>query len=199
MSDDERQEWTLATLRVYLLALIKAKDARYAERFESSQIALSAALAAQRLSVDAALTAQKEAVRKAETSSEKRFESVNEFRLTLSDQQRTLMPRTEVLTLIKTTEDKLDVTRITLDARIDQLRIIGEKQADDVAKELATLHEAIATLITPIEHTSLLTRVGNLETVSANMQGRLWAIGLGLTVGLTVLTIIINVVTHFIP
>lgn len=45
--------------------------------------------------VNAALAAQKEAVTKAENSMEKRFEGVNEFRATLADQQRTLMPRAE--------------------------------------------------------------------------------------------------------
>ena len=39
--------------------------------------------------------AQKEAVTKAEVAAEKRFDSVNEFRNTLSDQQRNLMPRSE--------------------------------------------------------------------------------------------------------
>jgi hypothetical protein len=52
-------------------------------------------LAAQGKAVDAALAAAKEAVTKAEAASEKRFESINEFRGTLADQQRTLMPRAE--------------------------------------------------------------------------------------------------------
>src|SRR3990167_3802837 len=46
-------------------------------------------------SVKAALAAAKEAVLKAEASSEARFSSVNEFRNTLSDQQRNLIPRQE--------------------------------------------------------------------------------------------------------
>jgi len=45
--------------------------------------------------VQAALLAAKEAVLKAEVASEKRFESVNEFRGQLSDQTNTFMPRTE--------------------------------------------------------------------------------------------------------
>ena len=40
-------------------------------------------------------TGQREAVLKAEAASEKRFDGVNEFRATLADQQRTLMPRAE--------------------------------------------------------------------------------------------------------
>ena len=45
--------------------------------------------------VQAALLAAKEAVLKAEVASEKRFESVNEFRGQLSDQTATFMPRAE--------------------------------------------------------------------------------------------------------
>ena len=42
-----------------------------------------------------ALTEAKAAITKAETATEKRFEAVNEFRSTLSDQARLLMPRAE--------------------------------------------------------------------------------------------------------
>lgn len=76
--------WTIDTLRLHLEALIEANDRRYEQRFKDSGTA-----------VGAALSAAKEAVVKAETAAEKRFESVNEFRGTLSDQQRMLMPRTE--------------------------------------------------------------------------------------------------------
>lgn len=82
-------------LKEHLLAIIDAHDRRYEQRFKDSQTAVDAALAAARTAVDAALTSAKEAVMKAEVASEKRFESVNEFRATLSDQQSTLMPRIE--------------------------------------------------------------------------------------------------------
>jgi hypothetical protein len=49
----------------------------------------------QEKAVAAALAAAKEAVAKAETATEKRFESVNEFRGALNDSSRLLMPRTE--------------------------------------------------------------------------------------------------------
>ena len=48
--------------------------------------------------VQAALLAAKEAVLKAEVASEKRFESVNEFRGQLSDQTATFIPRAEANT-----------------------------------------------------------------------------------------------------
>lgn len=57
--------------------------------------------------VQAALLAAKEAVLKAEVASEKRFESVNEFRQQLSDQTNTFIPRPEYTAQHKALEDKV--------------------------------------------------------------------------------------------
>jgi hypothetical protein len=72
---------------------------------------------AQEKAVAAALAAAKEAVAKAETAAEKRFDSVNEFRSTLKDQQATLMSRSEALAVIKAMEDKIQ----TNEQRISQV------------------------------------------------------------------------------
>lgn len=93
---ENNESWTVTTLKEYM------------ERgFEYQDKAVQAALAAQEKAVAAALTAAKEAVLKAEAASEKRFESVNEFRATLSDQTNTLMPRQEYTVQHKALEDKL--------------------------------------------------------------------------------------------
>lgn len=89
------ERWTISSFKDYIEALIKANDDRYEQRFLDSQTAVQAALSAAGKAVDAALSAAKEAVDKAEVANEKRFEGVNEFRLSLGDQQRTLMPRSE--------------------------------------------------------------------------------------------------------
>jgi hypothetical protein len=52
-------------------------------------------IAAQADKVGLALTAADKAVLKAETANEKRFDSVNEFRMTLSDQSKTFVDRRE--------------------------------------------------------------------------------------------------------
>lgn len=57
--------------------------------------------------VQAALQAAKEAVLKAETSSDKRFDSVNEFRRTLSDQTNTFLSRPEYEAQHKALEDRV--------------------------------------------------------------------------------------------
>lgn len=68
----------------HVLALLAEKDLRDQQRFEAQSSAIAAAL----------LAAEK-AVSKAESASERRFEAVNEFRQTLSDQAATFMVRAE--------------------------------------------------------------------------------------------------------
>lgn len=86
--------WTVSTLREYLMALLAEADLRYQQRFD-----------AQTKAVEAALLAAKEAVIKAELAMEKRFDGVNEFRETLSDQAA------QFVTLAQFTELKERVDR----------------------------------------------------------------------------------------
>ena len=97
---------------------LAAADKRYEQRFEASQKALDLGFAGQKAAVDAAFAAQKEAINaalaaadravlKAELATEKRFESVNEFRGTLDNQQRTLIPRSEVAAIVKGLDEKI--------------------------------------------------------------------------------------------
>jgi hypothetical protein len=77
-------EWTVQTLHEHHARMLanaqQVNDARFQAIKENTSVAL---LAAQR------------AVEKAEAASEKRFEGVNEFRASLSDQAMRLMPRAE--------------------------------------------------------------------------------------------------------
>jgi hypothetical protein len=110
------------TLKEYLEVLISTNDRRYEQRFNDTKIAVDAALIAADKAVAAALAGQKEAVTKAEVAAEKRFESVNEFRNTLSDQQRMLLPR--------------------LEAEVKFVNI--EKNFDSMQKEISSLRESRA-------------------------------------------------------
>lgn len=76
-------------------ALINERDRQYAQRF-----------AAQEAATNISLSAAKEAVAKAEDAADRRFASVNEFRQSLDDQSRTLMPRSEAEARFKAIEDK---------------------------------------------------------------------------------------------
>lgn len=91
--------WTIETLYEHFAALLAErserdrewrveKDLRDQQRFESQEKAVSAALAAQKELVSAALSAADRAVLKAEVAANDRFNSVNEFRASLTDQTK---------------------------------------------------------------------------------------------------------------
>jgi hypothetical protein len=80
-----------------LFSVMQERERANGQRFDAQERAVSAALAA-----------AKEAVAKAEMAAEKRFDSVNEFRNTLKDQQQTLLPRAEAAVQFKTTQDRLE-------------------------------------------------------------------------------------------
>jgi hypothetical protein len=88
-----------------LFAIMQERERANGQRFDGQEKAVSAALAA-----------AKEAVIKAEAASEKRFDSVNEFRNTLKDQQQTLLPRAEASVQFKIMQERLDAIdgRLTL-------------------------------------------------------------------------------------
>jgi len=83
-------------------------------------------------SIVLALSSAKEAVAKAEAANEKRFDSVNEFRATLTDQQRTFMPRSELEVIIKSLNEKVSAQAALL---MDSNNRINANQANIAGKE----------------------------------------------------------------
>lgn len=75
-----------------------------------------------------ALASSDKAVLKAETAAERRFESVNEFRATLSDQQRDLATKSEVNLRITALEDRIN--GVVEDARELKGRGAGGREAN---------------------------------------------------------------------
>lgn len=90
-------DWTTGTLKIYHDEKIAFLKEYFEQRFIDQDKA-----------VQAALLAAKEAVLKAENATEKRFESVNEFRQQLSDQTNTFLSRAEYNASHKALEDKMD-------------------------------------------------------------------------------------------
>jgi len=76
--------------------IIDERDRQYSQRFGAQQEATSAALAA-----------AKEAVIKAEEAANKRFDSVNEFRQTLADQQSLFVTKDATDARFKSVEEKI--------------------------------------------------------------------------------------------
>jgi hypothetical protein len=137
--------WTLETLREHVLTIIEANDKRYEQRFDASQKAIELGFSAQKSAVDAALAAADRAVIKAEVAAEKRFESVNEFRNTLSDQQRNLIPRSEVDVTVRGISEKI----ATLQNQMERLQAerVGGRGAWGYMVGAAGLVVAIAALV----------------------------------------------------
>jgi hypothetical protein len=69
---------------------------------------MATALSAAEAAVQTALESAEKAVVKAELAADKRFEAVNEFRQTLSDQTATFIPRIEAERIIDSLNSKLD-------------------------------------------------------------------------------------------
>lgn len=85
MPGDRPQEWTVATLHEYMVAMLAEADKRYEQRFLAQEEAIKIRLEAQKEAITKAEEAQKEAINKAEEANNKRFESTNEWRRTVSD------------------------------------------------------------------------------------------------------------------
>jgi len=106
MSDEIslNKNWTIEAYVAHNEAIRVESDRRYEQRFKAQEAAVQSALASSAL-----------ATQKAEIANEKRFESVNEFRATLADQAGTFISRTEVEQLIRSLDDKVDLTTGRMD------------------------------------------------------------------------------------
>jgi hypothetical protein len=121
------------SVREHLTALIKATDVRYSERF-----------AAQNEALQVALVAAEKAVLKAEVASEKRFESMNEFRGALNDMVGKMMPRAETDQRFTALSEKLDEMQARLAGYGDQLGDMTSK--DMLEARVVSLNGQIAAL-----------------------------------------------------
>jgi Fe2+ transport system protein B len=105
---DRRFDTSHSDLKEYIAQRFIDTDLRYQQRFDAQTKALDAALAAQKEAVQTALVAAEKATMKAEQASEKRFDSVNAFRETLTDQTATFIPRSEAEARLNSISEKVD-------------------------------------------------------------------------------------------
>ena len=87
--------WSIESLKEFLEDKVAHSEARTAERFDLAKVAVDAALLASERAITAAMAAAEKAVTKAETAAEKRFDSVNEFRNAMKDQQDTFADKSQ--------------------------------------------------------------------------------------------------------
>lgn len=137
--DESGGEWTLDTLYIHINAVIGALDRRVNEKFGDTSTALNAAL-----------TAAEKAVIKAEVSTEKRFEAVNEFRGQLADQARTLMPRAEAEARIDSIQKLVD--DLSSKSDVSEGRVRGNAATYGLLIAVITVIIAVVTVIVLLSH-----------------------------------------------
>ncbi len=102
-----------------VITVADERDRRYEDRFKATDEKTSLALAG-----------SEKAVTKAEAATEKRFDAVNEFRGTLSDQAASLLPRAEANANFRAYDEKIEEMKKQISAlRETQTKSMGEKDA----------------------------------------------------------------------
>ena len=91
---NKKSGWSLETLEQYLSSKIDGIEKNLTTRLNGVE-----------KSVETALASADKAVSKSDQATERRFESVNEFRQTLQDQTSTFLPRAEYQAQRKAAED----------------------------------------------------------------------------------------------
>lgn len=155
--DANGDEWTVGTVRKYLEAqitglreIIEANDKRYTERFQGLIDTFAQAIAAVKEAVTTALATAERANTKAENANDKRFEGVNEFRNSLSDQSRLLMPRLEVEALFRGLKE--DIGKLEKSQQSTAGRSSGVRDSWAVLAAIAALLISIGSVVVLAVH-----------------------------------------------
>jgi len=133
MNEAEKNEAILEKI-ANLRSLMDERDRRYEERFKATDEKTSLAL-----------TSSEKAVAKAEIATEKRFDSVNEFRGQLKDQAATLIPRAEAE--VKFNSFAKDIEELKKSVLLSQGRSSGFSASWGIALSLGLLAIALIGLI----------------------------------------------------
>lgn len=171
MGKETDDGWTVETAKAYLIALIEANDHRYEEHFR-----------AQREQVASGFEAVREAVSKAESATERRFDSVNEFRAQLGDQAATFLPRSEAEARLRGLNENIEGVRTT----VERSAFVTREFFDRFAKEQAE------------QHTRIFDQLSVTYTDISNMKGRSAAYVVAIGVFFTIVTIASSVLARVI-
>jgi len=119
------------SLREFIERTLDERDRIYGERFSAQEKAVIAALAA-----------VKEANAKSETSMERRFDSVNEFRQTLTDQAATFVTIPSLIAI----QEKIEELRNTIQDKIDAAVSAWDKRHQEVVDRQSATDRALVAL-----------------------------------------------------
>lgn len=133
-----------------------------------------------------ALAASDKAITKAEIATERRFESVNEFRAQLADQATTFLRRDQYDAAHRPLADRLSelVADRALLVRRDFLDAMLQAQEQNFANARAADQALIEQLGKDVRL---------LQNNASNLQGRLWALGVGLGLVVVIVNVLIKV------
>jgi predicted phage tail protein len=167
-----RRDWTVETLLVYWKDRHVDLQLQMEQRFAAQKDALEGSIKAQQDAINAALETVRQANEKTERAVALRFQSVNEFRQTLSDQASLFITRTEAEAAISRNAE-----------RIQDITLAMHELADK--KDLITAYERVDA------------RLLSVEKSITNREGR----GSGLAAGwgyiATAVAIIASVITTY--
>lgn len=122
-----------------------------ADRANEMRLALDGKLGELNVRYQQRFEAQQQAILKSETAVEKRLESVNEFRQSLSDQTTNLMTKAESMALINSITEKIDDTKNRVIA-IESIKLGGREQREGMSQ----VTQIIATIIGILVPASIL-------------------------------------------
>lgn len=194
--------WTLETLKVVveseIASLGRVTDARFvagdAAAAESKE-AIKVGLAAAQTALSAAATLAKEAVTEAKAAHaaehaalamalslamlelKERLSEMNNFRAQIAQERADYVTRDRMAAAVTTLEGALSAAVVTLTTRTSLLETASQAWQKQQDGRITLLEKDMMPLQTQARHESRLTA---LENSKANLEGRLWALGIGL-------------------
>jgi hypothetical protein len=169
-------------LREYLERVIDEKDKQYDTRARAAEIAVQAALLAQKEQVAAAFLASEKAIVKAEEAQKAYNVAHNDLSHKMDEQNKATIPRLEAMAMLKAMDDKLIAMQNNYENRLEAQRLSFEKNNEVAAKEIRDLRESRS------EVTG--------KSVGANAIWSYFIAGSGLLIGM--LGFITAIIFHFI-
>jgi hypothetical protein len=144
----EAADWTVGTLYLFVSSMFRETDMRYDQRH-----------GALLESIAAALLSTKEAIVKAESASDKRYQSLNELRGAMSDLVSNMMSKSEGAATFKGHADKLDglaasiqVSNLALENRVKREDL--KELKEEVAKLSEKISGVLISIATDVQATS---------------------------------------------
>ena len=170
------QSLSTIPIREFIERIVDERDRQYDMRFRAAEIAVQAALLAQKEAVANAFVASEKAIIKAEEAQRDYNQRSNEFRGQLDDQAKLLMPRVEVVGLFKGIDDKFIFIQQSLETRMETQRISIEKNADTNMKTFADIRLTMTHFLTmeayETRHSELQRQVNELRELSSKAGGQ---------------------------